>query len=44
MKVLQTMIRNNPGIMYFEKATVMNKWSAGDLPDFDTAKAQGFKP
>jgi uncharacterized membrane protein YphA (DoxX/SURF4 family) len=44
MKVLQTMIRNNPGIMYFEKATVVNKWSAGDLPDFDTAKAQGFKP
>lgn len=44
MKVLQTMIRNNPGIMYFEKATVVNKWSAGDLPEFDQALPQGFKP
>jgi uncharacterized membrane protein YphA (DoxX/SURF4 family) len=43
-KVLKTMIRANPGLMYLEKATVMNMWSGVDIPNFDKASANGFKP
>lgn len=43
-KVLKTMIRSNPGLMYLEKATVVNMWSGVDIPNFDEASKNGFQP
>jgi hypothetical protein len=42
--VLKTMIRSNPGLMYLEKATVVNMWSGVDIPNFDEASKNGFQP
>ena len=41
-KVLKTMIRDNPGLMYLENATVINMWSNGDVPDYEKAKSVAF--
>jgi len=44
-KVLKTMIRANPGVMYLEKAKVINMWSGVDVPtNYEAAAAEGFKP
>jgi hypothetical protein len=44
MKVLQTMMRANPGLVYMEKATVVNMWSHHDIPSYTDASGNGFKP
>ncbi|MDZ4822704.1 MAG: DoxX family membrane protein [Flavobacteriales bacterium] len=36
---LKIIVRSNPGIVYLEKATVMNMWSKNDIPDYDKVKA-----
>jgi hypothetical protein len=33
-KVLKTMIRANPGVMYIERGTVVNMWSHNNLPSY----------
>jgi len=43
-KVLKTMIRANPGVMYLEKGKVINMWSGHGLPTFEEASANAFKP
>ncbi|MCC6599455.1 MAG: DoxX family protein [Crocinitomicaceae bacterium] len=43
-KVLKTMIRDNPGLLYLENATVVNMWSNADIPDYEEAKPVDFKP
>ncbi|MFN6380289.1 MAG: DoxX family protein [Flavobacteriales bacterium] len=43
-KVLKTMIRANPGLVYWENGKVVNMWAACDVPDYDKAAANGFKP
>jgi len=43
-KVLKTMIRANPGIMYLENGVVVNMWSSRSLPGFGSAMEKGFRP
>lgn len=43
-KVLKTMIRANPGLMYLEKGTVINMWSGCDVPDYGPSGKNGFRP
>jgi len=44
-KVLKTMIRANPGVMYLEKGKVINMWSGVDVPtNYEEASAKGFQP
>ncbi len=41
---LKIIIRSNPGIVYLENGVVVNMWADNDLPDYNEAKAAGFKP
>lgn len=43
-KVLKTMIRANPGVMYLEKGKVINMWSGRGLPAFADSQKNGFRP
>lgn len=43
-KVLKTMIRSNPGLIYMEKGKVINMWAGGDVPTYEEAKAKAFQP
>jgi hypothetical protein len=38
------MIRANPGLVYWENGKVVNMWASCDVPDYDKAAANGFKP
>jgi hypothetical protein len=43
-KVLKTMIRANPGVMYLEKGKVINMWSGRGLPAYADSQKNGFRP
>jgi uncharacterized membrane protein YphA (DoxX/SURF4 family) len=36
--LLKTIVRSNPGILYLEDATIIDKWHHKQLPDFDKFK------
>jgi uncharacterized membrane protein YphA (DoxX/SURF4 family) len=41
-KTLKTILRTNPGIVLIDNATILEKWSWRDLPDFEKIKAKYF--
>ncbi len=40
---LKTIIRANPGIVLMKKGTILAKWSANDLPDYESVKKEFLK-
>lgn len=40
---LKTVIRANPGVVLMKKGTILGKWNANDLPDYDEVKKEFFK-
>ena len=40
---LKTIIRANPGIVLMKKGTILAKWNANDLPDYESVKKEYLK-
>jgi uncharacterized membrane protein YphA (DoxX/SURF4 family) len=44
MTELKIIIRDNPGIVYLENGVVVNMWADNDLPAYNEAKQNNFRP
>lgn len=44
MTELKIIVRSNPGLVYLENGVMVNMWSHVDIPNFEKAMADGFKP
>ena len=40
---LKTIVRANPGILLMKKGTILGKWNANDLPDYESVKKDYLK-
>ncbi len=40
---LKTIIRANPGVILMKKGTILGKWNANELPDYETVKKDFLK-
>lgn len=41
---LKIIVRANPGLVYLENGVVVNMWSGYDIPDYDQARGENFRP